>query len=75
MNNQLENIRKIKKKYEMEWLQIEGVVAVGIGQLKEHGPGIIISTREDPAGIRQQIPQLVENVHIHLQKTGPIDAQ
>ena len=74
MSDQIERIREIKRKYEKNWLAIEGVVAVGIGRTSDGSMGLIISVKENASKIRKQIPPKIDEVLIEIQETGEIKA-
>jgi len=74
MSDSIKKIKKIKQKYEREWLRIEGVVAVGIGNLANGAPGIIVSVKKDAKEIRRQIPETVRGVAVEIRETGEIRA-
>lgn len=75
MTHSLERARTVKQAHESRWLTLKGVVAVGIGQLDDGRPGIIISVEADSDRIRRQIPEQVEGVPVEIRVTGPIRAQ
>ena len=74
MPDLMEKIKKIKKKHQQEWLQIDGVVAVGIGNLSDGTPGIIVSVKKNAREIRRQIPETIEGVGVKIQETGELKA-
>lgn len=74
MPNSIKMIKKIKQKHEREWLQIEGVVAVGIGNLSNGNLGIIVSVKNNAREIRRQIPETIEGVSVEIRETGEIEA-
>ena len=74
MRDSLKRIKKIKQKHEKKWLQIEGVVAIGIGNLSDGAPGIIVSVKKNAREIRKQIPETVQGVGVEIQETGEMKA-
>lgn len=72
MQEKLERIREIKQKHETRWLRLEGVVAVGIGQIEGIGPGIIISVEKETEYLRRLLPTEIEGIPVRLNKTGTI---
>lgn len=74
MSHSIKMIKKIKQKHEREWLQIEGVAAVGIGNLSNGNPGIIVSVKNNASEIRRQIPETIEGVSVEIRETGEIGA-
>ena len=73
--NSVENIKRLKKKYEKEWLRIPQVQAIGIGVTREGKQGIIISVVQVDKTLKQQLPVEVEGVPVELRKSGPFSAQ
>jgi len=71
---ELEEIRKIKKQYEREWLQLPEVVAVGIGILSDKRTGIIVSATTVNEALRLKIPGQIAGVTIELNETGRLEA-
>ena len=74
MLDSIKKIKKIKQKHEKKWLKIDGVVAVGIGNLSDGGPGIIVSVKKNIGGIRKQIPETVQGIGVEIQETGEMKA-
>lgn len=71
---QLEQIKKIKKKYEAKWLKLPSVIAVGIGVLDGGTMGIIVSVTGPDDHIRAVIPEEIDGVSIEIRLSGPIKA-
>ncbi|GAB4372638.1 MAG: hypothetical protein Kow0042_16030 [Calditrichia bacterium] len=67
-------IREVKKRYEKQWLAIPEVVGVGIGTTSKKGIGIIISVKQNPESVRQQIPSEIEGVPVEIRETGELKA-
>jgi hypothetical protein len=74
MDAALEYIKKIKKRYEKEWLSRKGVVSVGIGILSSGEIGIIVAYTDNLNLLEQQIPQQIDDVTIELRKSHDIVA-
>jgi pentose-5-phosphate-3-epimerase len=74
MPNQLEKVKKIKKKYEKIWISIDGVTAVGIGKTSDGGTGLIVSVIEKPEKFRKMIPEKINGISIEIQVTGELRA-
>lgn len=74
MQDQLEEIRQIKRKHENDWLKIDGIVAVGIGMTASKKMGIIISTKINPKLLTDKIPSVLQGIPIEMQHTGEIKA-
>ncbi len=71
----LERIKSIKRANEKRWLAIDGVVAVGIGTTSSGSACLVVSVKENVAGIRKLIPYRVENVEVEIRETGEFKAQ
>ncbi|MBN1798064.1 MAG: hypothetical protein JW822_05790 [Spirochaetales bacterium] len=74
MDTTIENIKKIKRRYEKKWLSQKGVVSVGIGILSSGGTGIIVAYTDNLSRLEQQIPRQINDVSIELRKTDEIKA-
>jgi hypothetical protein len=74
MDAAIERIKKIKKRYEKEWLSRKGVVSVGIGILSSGEIGIIVAYTDNLNLLEQQIPQQIDDVTIELRKSHDIVA-
>lgn len=70
MPDPVKKAREVKQRFEREWLAISGVTAVGIGQVGQNRPGIIVSVTSDAEKIRKQIPPDVEGVPVKIQISG-----
>ncbi|GAO31167.1 hypothetical protein [Geofilum rubicundum] len=65
---------KIKRRYERQWLSIDGVTAIGLGK-DNHGTAIIVSYCTNPEGIKKAIPASVDRIPVIFQFSGTINAQ
>ncbi len=74
MSEQIEKIKSIKKKYEKTWLQLDGVVAVGIGKTSDGNLGVIVSVKKNGRKYGEQIADNIEGVPIEIQETCEIKA-
>lgn len=70
----IEQIKAVKRAHERTWMALEGVEAVGIGILSGGQTGIIVSVSANPAGMRRQIPERIDDVPIEIRVSGPIVA-
>jgi hypothetical protein len=75
MSNDMQKIREVKRQQEKNWMAIDGVVAVGIGQTSGGEAGIIISVSKNLSDIRSQIPGKVRGIPIEINETGEIIAR
>lgn len=64
----------VKRKHEKSWMEIDGVVAVGVGLIDEK-TGIIVSVEKEPATMRKLFPSSIEGIPIAIRQTGQIEAQ
>lgn len=74
MAAELNQIKRIRNHYEKDWLSLDGVEGIGIGIIPERGKGIIISVSKAPEAYRRLIPDTIEGVPVHIQRTGPYRA-
>jgi len=74
MTEDQQKIREVKRKYEREWLSINGVVGVGIGILTDKNLGIMISVTKVDEQIRKKIPDEVEGIKLEIRETGEFKA-
>ena len=69
-----QRIREIKKRVEKDWLNIPGVLAIGIGKTEKGQAGIIVSVNELSLEIQTSLPTEVEGIPVEIKVTGPIQA-
>ncbi|MFQ5585143.1 MAG: hypothetical protein ACE5GL_11975 [Calditrichia bacterium] len=67
-------IRRIKRKYERDWLSIKGVMGVGVGTVHDGRIGIIISVVSMKPEITEHFPREIEGVPVEIKKTGDFKA-
>ncbi len=73
-NAEYQKLKRVKQKVEREWLNIPGVVAVGIGKTGTGKPGLIVSVTELSMEIQTMIPTEIEGVPVELKESGPFQA-
>ncbi len=73
MSDQTRKALDVKRKHEDKWMNIEGVVAVGLGMVEEE-IGIIVSVKKDDGDIRKKIPSAVDGVPVVIRHSGEISA-
>lgn len=73
--DELEHIRRIKQAHEKLWLALDSVTAVGIGTTSTGKAGLIVSVKDDPGKIREQIPRSIDGIDIEIQFSGELKAQ
>ncbi len=74
MSAEMAKITDVRRKFEKDWMNIKGVVAVGTGMTSEGFPGIIVSVKKKNKHIMGQIPGHIDDVIIEIQETGEIKA-
>lgn len=74
MHEDIERIKIVKRKYVKQWLKIDGVIAVGIGFMKNKETGIIVSIKKLSLPIQKFVPNEIDGVPIELNVTGEIKA-
>ncbi len=70
----MEKIRAVKKKYESAWLNMPGVVSVGIGKMADGQIGIRIGVSDKAAVMKKKLPAKVDDVPLEVFYCGPINA-
>lgn len=70
----IDQIKRIKKLYEKQWLQIPEVVAVGVGLTSGKETGIIVSVSKISAQVKSKIPTELEGVPVEINESGKIEA-
>ncbi len=74
MSKQLDEIKMVKQRHEKKWLAINGVVAVGIGQVGNTA-GIIVSVDKNTITEHIKIPPVVNGIPVEIKITGRLSAQ
>ena len=74
MNVSIETLRRIKNKYEKEWLNIPGVQAIGIGMNKQGEQSIVVTVSKLDEKLKKRFPAEVEGVPVELREGGPFSA-
>ncbi len=74
MLKHVQKVMDIKHSHEENWLNMEGVVAVGVGKVKGDA-GIIVSVDRNHQIIRNQIPLLIDGIRIDVRHTGSVNVQ
>lgn len=72
-SNPLLKAKQIKELNESKWMELEEVVAVGIGMIDDK-PGIIISVKSAADSVRKKVPPKIDGVPIKVEKSGEIFA-
>lgn len=70
----LSRVKTVKKKYESQWLHIQGVESIGIGTIADGVVGILVGVSTDETSLRHVIPEKVEGIDVKLFFCGPIEA-
>jgi hypothetical protein len=74
MDAQIEKTKRVKQQHESEWMDVQGVQAVGIGRTSRGNIGIIVSVSEINDAISNNIPDTIESIEVEIQKTGEFRA-
>ncbi|HXG00496.1 MAG TPA: hypothetical protein VNL69_06910 [Bacteroidota bacterium] len=72
--SQIQRVQELKRRYESEWLKLDGVVAVGIGTVSSGAIGLIVSVRAHADAVRARIPERLDDVEIEVRETGELRA-
>lgn len=64
-----DSVKKIKQKYESQWLALDKVVSVGVGLSDENRPAIIVSVTGIDQKIKEQIPDKIGDVDVIIKLT------
>jgi len=72
-SNQIQAAKNVKKRYEKKWLNIKGVLSVGIGQVNNMA-GIIILVNKNSYYEKVRIPSLVDGVPVEIQYSDELKA-
>lgn len=60
---------RLKRQYEKKWMQLDGVVAVGLGGAPDK-PAIIVSCLHNEDELRTQLPASIKNIPVLVQRSG-----
>ena len=69
------SIQEVKKQHEARFLDMPGVVSVGIGLDPNGNQAIIVGLDGPRPETEARIPAILENYPVVVQSTGPIKAQ
>ena len=69
------SIQKVKKQYEARFLDMPGVVSVGIGLDPNGNQAIIVGMDASNPEIEAHIPEIIEGFHIIIKIIGTLKAQ
>lgn len=72
-SGQMQAAQSVKKRYEKQWLNIKGVISVGIGRVNNRA-GIIIVVNKNIYHEKILIPSVVEDVPVEIQYSGELKA-
>jgi hypothetical protein len=72
-SGQMQAAQNVKKRYEKQWLNIKGVISVGIGRVNNRA-GIIIVVNKNIYHEKILIPSVVEDVPVEIQYSGELKA-
>ena len=71
---ELAKVRRTKELHEKEWLEVEGVIAVGIGTDNDSSV-IVVSYSGNANSIKGIIPQEIEEIPVIFRYSGEIRAE
>lgn len=74
IDDAMEQVLRVKRAREAEWLALEGVAAVGVGLVTDGRPGVVVSVESDTARLRGRIPAEVDGVPVEIRVSGPMRA-
>jgi hypothetical protein len=69
------SIQDVKKQHEARFLEMPGVVSVGIGLDPDGNPAIIIGVDKSNPEAESKIPSIIEGYPVVIQRVGSIKAQ
>lgn len=72
-SEQFQAAQNVKKRYEKQWLNIKGVLSVGIGRVNNKA-GIIIMVNKNKFHKKVLIPSVVEDVPVEIQYSDELKA-
>jgi len=67
-------VEVVKERHEDELLRLDGVQGVGIGDDDDGRPAIMVYVEDGSPGIRQRIPNQLENVRVLVEESEPFTA-
>lgn len=69
-----EDIEKVRARCESQWMSLEGVVGVGIGESRQGKPMIIVYVEAITEELKKAIPTSVDGFDVTVEETGDIVA-
>lgn len=70
----IEQARAVKQLHEKAWLQLAGVVSVGVGFARPDEPTIVIGLKAADPALRTRFPAQIDGIPVMLVATGVIRA-
>lgn len=75
MNDNEQSVEDLKAAYETELMEIDGIVAVSIGQCDDGSNCLMIGTSKPVDEVRRALPSALERSDVDLVFFGEIEAQ
>ena len=69
-----EDIERVRTRCESQWMNLEGVVGVGIGESRQGKPIIIVYVEAMTEELRKAIPTMVDGFDVSIAETGELEA-
>lgn len=72
---QMRKARVVKQRHEKAWLELDGVVSVGVGLTSDSELAVIVGLRAKSEQVARRIPPQVDGIRVLLVPAGHISAQ
>ncbi|KLN64963.1 hypothetical protein ZX61_11125 [Vibrio sp. VPAP30] len=69
----MSELERLQKKWQSEWMKIDGVTGVAIGQTNGEACLVIYSSR--PAYLLEEIPEIIEGVTVKIIESTQFNAR
>ncbi len=70
----IEKAKKIKSKYQDEWLDYPSIVSIGVGFVEENVIGVIIGVKGSIETIAGKIPEKIDDIPIMIKSVKELRA-
>lgn len=68
------DIEKVRARWETQWMELKGVVGVGIGESRQGKPVIVVYVEAITEELKKAIPKSVDDLDVSLEEAGEITA-
>jgi len=68
------DIERVRTRCESQWMNLEGVVGVGIGETRQGKPMIIVYVEAITEELKKAIPTRVDGFDVSIAETGELEA-